>query len=146
MKFFFTVFSLLSLTFLACDKRPGVGDRCGKKCFIQLACSKEFRMLSVQVVDRQGAATELDSFVVVSKRDSKIIITNKPDRMWDTGSTNRYLLFSDSEKSETSRCGNQFEFRGYVKNKLVASNDYTIAHDCCHINLVSGDTKIVIED
>lgn len=136
----------IGLVVLACNKRAGVNDDCESDCNPNRACTEEFRSLFVQVVNKANNAVQLDSFVFVRLRDNQTIAgSNKPDMIGTTGEVGRYLLFSDSKMNETSRCGEDFEFRGYLNKQSVANSVYKIAHDCCHINLIAGDTKIIID-
>ncbi|MCH5685840.1 hypothetical protein LWM68_17255 [Niabella sp. W65] len=137
----------IGLVVLACNKKAGVGDDCESGCKPNRVCTEEFRSLMVQVVNSSHAGVELDSFKVVRVRDNKMIVDNV---QWQQPAgvsyqPGVYLVYSDAYMDKTSVCGEDFEFRGYLKDKVVANKTYTIAHDCCHINLVSGDIKIVIE-
>ena len=101
----------------------------------------------MQVVNRSGTGVELDSFKVVRKRDEKVILDNLK---WQQPAgvsymPGVYLVCSDSYMKETSVCGDDFVFKGYLDNKTVAEMTYKIANDCCHIYLKSGDTKIVVD-
>lgn len=136
----------ISLVILACNKNSRVEDDCESGCKPSRVCTEEFRSLMVQVVDRAGTPVTLDSFVVVSFPNRELIINNPartllPGREWN----GIHLLFADRYKDKTSTCGEQFEFEGYMGKQLVVSRTYIIAHDCCHVNLKSGDTKIVID-
>ncbi|WP_114788909.1 hypothetical protein U0035_04810 [Niabella yanshanensis] len=137
----------IGLVMLACNKNSRVNDDCESGCKPNRVCTEEFRSLIVQVIDGSHAEVALDSFVVVRLRDSQLIINNDEaaTQTGITGGTGRYLIFSDSKINETSRCGEDFEFRGYINKQSIANRVYTIAHDCCHINLISGDTKIIID-
>ncbi|MCH5721418.1 hypothetical protein [Niabella hibiscisoli] len=135
------------LMVLACNKNARVGDDCESDCKFNQVCTEEFRSLMVQVVDQSNAGVELDSFKIVRTKDNKVILDNV---QWQqpAGVSYKpgvYLLYSDGYMKETSRCGEDFHFKGYLNNKTVADKIFRISHDCCHINLVSGDTKIVIE-
>lgn len=145
-------FSIISILFIglmigACNKNSRVGDDCGAGCRPNRVCTNDFRSLIVQVVDRSGTGIELDSFKVIRKRDEKVILDNLK---WQQPAgvsymPGFYLVCSDSYMKETSVCGDDFVFKGYLDNKTVANRTYKIAHDCCHIRLVSGNVKIVID-
>lgn len=101
----------------------------------------------MQVINRSHAGVELDSFKVIRVSDQKIILDNSkwqpsPGVSYMPGA---YLVYSDAYRDETSVCGEDFVFKGYLDNQAVANGVFKIAHDCCHINLISGDTKIVID-
>ncbi len=137
----------ISLVILACNKNSRVEDDCESGCKPNRVCTEEFRSLMVQVVDRAGAGVELDSFKVIRARDQKVILDNSkwqpsPGVSYMPGV---YLMYSDAYIGETSVCGDDFVFKGYLDNKAVADRVFKIVHDCCHISRVSGDTKIVID-
>lgn len=134
---------LVIILSFSCSKRSGVRTECELPCEKNLMCTYEFRSIVVEVSDRSGNDVELDSFAVVRKIDDKAIAVNQQPIIPKAG---RYVLFSDSNMNETSKCGEDFEFRGYKDKQLIASSMFNIAHNCCHIYLVSGNTKIVIED
>jgi hypothetical protein len=127
----------------SCSKRSGVRTECELPCEKNLMCTYEFRSIVVEVSDRSGNDVALDSVAVVRKMDNKAIVINQQTTIPRAG---RYVLFSDSNMNETSKCGEDFEFRGYKNKQLIASSTFNIAHNCCHIYLVSGNTKIVAGD
>ncbi len=136
----------ISLIILACNKSSRVNNDCESGCKPNRVCTEEFRSLFVQVVNKSNNAVRLDSFAFVRLRDNQTIAnSSKPDMTGMTGEVGRYLLLSDSKMNETSKCGEDFEFRGYLGQEAVANSVFKISHDCCHINLISGDTKIVID-
>ncbi|GAB3418573.1 hypothetical protein GCM10027516_13310 [Niabella aquatica] len=106
-------------------------------------CTYVFLSIGVEVSDRLGNDVELDSFAVVRKSDNKAIEISQQAIIPKPG---RYVLFSDSYINETSRCGEDFEFKGYKNKRLIVSRMFNIAHNCCHIYLVSGDTKIIVDN
>lgn len=137
----------IGLVILACNKNSRVDDDCGSGCKPNRVCTEEFRSLMVQVVDRAGAGVDLDSFKVIRVRDQKVILDNhkwqpSPGVSYIPGV---YLMYSDAYMEATSVCGEDFVFKGYLDNEAVANGVFKIAHDCCHINRVSGETKIVID-
>lgn len=141
MKLYLLGVVIIMLSF-SCTKRNSVKTECELPCEKNLMCTYEFRSIVVEVSDRPGNDVELDSFAVVRKIDNKVIVINQQTIIPKTG---RYVLFSDSYMNETSKCGEDFEFKGYKNDKLIAAREFKIAHNCCHIYLVSGDTKIVVE-
>ncbi|MGC4232669.1 MAG: hypothetical protein QM594_06775 [Niabella sp.] len=138
------LFGILAIILsFSCSKRSAVRTECELPCEKNLMCTYEFRSIAVEVSDRSGNDVELDSFAVVRKIDHKAIVVNQQPIIPKAG---RYVLFSDLNMNETSKCGEDFEFRGYKDEQLIASRTFNIAHNCCHIYLVSGNTKIVVED
>jgi len=125
----------------SCSRRSAVGTECELPCEKNLMCTYEFRSIVVEVSDQSGKNIALDSFAVVRKSDNKTIAIDQRGIIPQDG---RYVLFSDQYMSETTRCGEDFEFKGYKDKQLIANRTFNIAHNCCHIYLASGDTKIVV--
>lgn len=147
MRFSIVSTLFIGLVILACNKNSRVNDDCESGCKPSRVCTEEFRSLMVQVVDRANGGVELDSFKVIRARDQKLILDNSK---WQpqagvSYTPGVYLVYSDAYMEETSVCGEDFVFKGYMDNKAVANGVFRISHDCCHINRVSGDTKIVID-
>ena len=38
----------------------------------------------------------------------------------------------------------EIEFQGYIENSLVIKKQLVVTADCCHVSLVSGETKVYI--
>jgi hypothetical protein len=147
MRFSIVSILFIGLVILACNKNSRVNDDCESGCKPNRVCTEEFRSLMVQVINRSHAGVELDSFKVIRVSDQKIILDNSkwqpsPGVSYMPGT---YLVYSDAYRDETSVCGEDFVFKGYLDNQAVANGVFKIADDCCHINLISGDTKIVID-
>lgn len=140
MKFYILCILAVAFSF-SCSKRSGIKTKCESPCESNRACTEEFRSIVVEISGQSGSAIELDSIAVVRKSDNKTIVIDQQAIIPKIG---RYILFSDSHINETSRCGEDFEFRGYKDKQPVVSRIFNIAHNCCHISLASGDTKIVI--
>lgn len=138
-----TIAALIIAGLFSCSRRSAVGTECELPCEKHLKCTYEFRSIVVAVSDQSGNGVALDNFVVVRKRDNKTVVVNQ---QVTTPRDGRYVLFSDSNMDETTRCGEDFDFKGYKSNQLIASRTFNIAHNCCHIHLVSGNTKIVVDN
>ncbi|GAB3418568.1 hypothetical protein [Niabella aquatica] len=145
MRTLYVAVALMSVIVLSCEKGKGVKDDCEQPCQPQRACTEEFRSILVEVLNPSGADIVLDSFVVVNKQNNQLVIDDKKVYNVLFGRVS-YLLFSDSEMDKTTQCAVAFEFKGYKNQQLIADRDYEIAHNCCHIYLVSGDTKIIIDN
>ena len=148
MRISIVVILFSGLMVLACNKNARIGDDCESDCKPNRVCTNDYRSMTVQVVNNSNEGVELDSFKVVRLKDKKVILDNFKSQQHPGGSYKPgvYLLFSDSYVSETSICGEDFKFEGYLKDKVVGDGLFKIAHDCCHFNLISGNKKIVIKE
>lgn len=138
---FSTIVVLIIISSFSCSKRNPVRTKCELPCEKNLMCTYEFRSIGVEVSDLSGNGVKLDDFAIVRKSDNKVITVDQQPMIHQEG---RYMLFSDSYMKETSRCGEDFEFKGYKNKQMIVSRTFNIAHNCCHIYLVSGDTKIIV--
>lgn len=130
------------LFFLACSKNSGVDRDCERPCNDRVFCTDVVVTIDVKVENESGSAINLEAFEVVRQSDKKVIHKSTPSFAPQIGT---YQLFSDSFKDETTRCGENFEFKGFLGGKQIVSRVYKIGHDCCHIYLIAGDTRIVIK-
>ena len=112
---------------------------------LNIACTEEYRTITISVKDQEGKAVALDDFQVV-------ILPRGADITPDTGSSDYewmmingvYPLFSDKYSMEYRDKKLEINFKGYVENRLVVDSDYTVGADCCHVLLFEGETDVVI--
>ena len=120
----------------------GIRANCGpQNCDANISCTAQIAHIAVEVVDGGGAAVPLDYVAVTRIRDNKMVIENKIESQDSDGF---YKLFSDNEQNETVWCGEDFEFKGYRSNRLIAKRLFKIGFNCCHVKLLEGNLKVVI--
>jgi hypothetical protein len=112
-------------------------DDCGP----DRACTMEYRMLTVSVRDSLNAPYLLDSTFTIKASTGEEI--RPQQELFEPG---LYTVLSDSEMDLTTRQGESFTFKGYRHGQLKVSEAYLIQHDCCHINLVAGNTYVILND
>lgn len=101
----------------------------------------EYRMVTVSVRDSLNAPYLLDStFTVKASTGEEVRPEQGP---FEPG---QYTVLTDSEMDMTTRQGESFSFKGYLEGQLKVSEAYLIHHDCCHINLVAGNTDVTVTD
>jgi hypothetical protein len=138
-----TFFSLILIfTLSACkDKRKEV-DPCG--CAGSINCTLEYRNITIDITDKNGKPYLLDKYKVTRAEDGREIIIKTDEYTAILQSLGKYLFVGDGHQSLTDKCGKLFRFTGWKDGKEVISKDYLVAHDCCHILIKEGDTKVVI--
>lgn len=113
--------------------------QCEKK---EIYCTEEYRMLTVEVLDKLGAPVSVDEYLIVSQASGDTLIISE-------GVTDDFLgtivIFEDKHLPFTSKKGKNFVLTVYQNNQLIATEKYLIAHDDCHVLLKSGKTQIRIE-
>lgn len=125
---------ILSIILATACTTPKDTDHCGN-----MACTEEFRTVTITINNELGEAFELDSFKTIVKR-SQEEFTND-DSFSDDGV---YSILNDSQKDYTSFDGETFVFEGMKNGLIVVSEEFVINKDCCHISYVSGNTNIII--
>lgn len=131
MKKIFIIFTI-GILIVSCNKKID----CSKN---DVACTEEFATIVIELVDSDGNPYILDSYKTIKKSEQEVIVIN------DDFSNNKYYpVLNDLHKNKTTFEGEIFIFEGVNNNVVVVSEEFVINADCCHINLVSGNTKIIL--
>lgn len=134
------IFFVLILAFSTC--KDNEVDTCG--CEGPINCTLDYRYIVVEITDINGKPYVLDEYKTTRIEDGLEIFIKSDEYTPGRQSLGMYLLMGDGHKSLTDKCGKAFRFTGRKDGKEVISRDYLIAHDCCHIMVKEGDTKITI--
>ncbi len=110
-------------------------------CEEDLICTTVFKTITVTISDDSGSPALLDS-IRVQNLDTSVIYSFKDSDLSPEAGT--YVLLTDGQISETKASGNNFQFLGYLKGAEVVNQNYKIGHNCCHIELLTGNTEIVL--
>ncbi|MCM4152845.1 hypothetical protein DHD05_14710 [Arenibacter sp. N53] len=114
---------------------------------INVACTEEYRTITISVKDQEGNVVVLNEFkVVVLPKGADITPdTSSGDYEWMI-INGVYPLFSDKYSMEYRDKKIEINFKGYVEDRLVVDSDYTVGADCCHVLLFEGETDVVINN
>ncbi|MCK0146062.1 hypothetical protein MWU78_10435 [Arenibacter sp. F26102] len=114
---------------------------------LNVACTEEYRTITISVKDQKGKVVVLDEFeVVVLPKGADITPdTASGDYEWMT-INGVYPLISDKYSMEYRDKKIEINFKGYVEDRLVVDSDYTVGADCCHVLLFEGETDVVINN
>jgi len=96
-------------------------------------CTEEFRTITVTIT-----GGTLDDFYTIRKSTEETIRYSKEDGLTE----NYYPILDDSYQSKFANSQETFQFIGILNETIVVDEEYVIAADFCHINLVSGKTEI----
>lgn len=136
MKLFAPAFlPVIFLLVLSCSK--------GDNSDCPIACSEEYRIITVSIVDSNGNPVALDDFKITNEdngNDLTISISETEFQMMRERGT--YPLFSDLHRQEYSGRELEINFTGYINGGAVVSADYRVGADCCHVYYVSGDLSL----
>jgi len=111
-------------------------------CPEQLLCTEEYRSIPVEITDEAGLPYVLDEFYTTQLSDGQKITVTKPDPVAYT--LGLYLVLEDRNLDIVDKCGEEFKFTGLKNGVEVISKTFTIKNNCCHIELMKGETKVVI--
>lgn len=102
-------------------------------------CTEMFAMVTVKVLNKDGVPTTLDKVETIRKSTGEKIT---PESNMGAGV---YVVLDDGYVKSLYNQSDEFIFKGYIKDKTVVEETYTISADCCHIKKVSGAPEIVVE-
>ncbi|MBJ6369683.1 hypothetical protein [Snuella sedimenti] len=125
----------------ACNNNDETDPNCAN-----IACTEEFRTLTLTIKDSNDMPVALDSFKVVAviSGDDLTRETNSSELalMQQNGT---YPLFGDEHANTYQNKELEVQFRGFKDDQQIVSENYVVAADCCHVFLVSGTTEVVLE-
>lgn len=126
--------SLVFLMFAQCKK----GD--------EKACTEEFRLITVSLKNQAGQAIVPDSYyVVVHQPFHDTVITHENN--YGTGRlSSEIILLTDNEMTFTTESGILFNLTAYFDGEKRVNESYLISNDGCHIELVIGNTTIIVSE
>ena len=110
-----------------------------------IACTENFVSFSVSVRDTSDMPVALDEFEVRDATTGEDLTRNIDEaalavlRLAGT-----YPLYDDLFVAGNQNTSREIVFKGFIGDQEVANAVYTVAADCCHVSLVSGNLDIVI--
>lgn len=141
MKRLILISALFALAF-SCDDSENVNSG---ECPQNIACTDIFVSVMAEIKDNDGKPYILDEYYTMKLSTGEKISfqnngTDQTARLYGA-----YAVLADSQLKKTTKSGQEFEFIGIKDGKEVVRKKFVISHDCCHVKLVSGDTKITVE-
>ncbi len=130
---YLTVFLVLIL-FTSCSKEET------NPCTAKFACA-EAVTLSVEVFDLNGEPVILDNYYTFIDQRNRFDFT---DSSYNLGE-GVYVIATDNQKPQIDFNGTNVVFVGELNGVNVIEQPFILGKDCCHINLVQGETTIQIE-
>lgn len=136
MKKFFTYIFLLLL--LGCN-----GD---KSDCADTFCTENFVTITVFINDTSDNPVALDRFevlIIESGIDITRIVNESEFEIMKQYGT--YPLFGDEYQQSYVNTEVQVNFKGIINNQVIVNENFTVGADCCHVNLISGNTNIIVD-
>lgn len=129
---------LFSVSFFSCEDESLDSDSCDDN----LICTEEFRTISLEITNQEGDPIVLDDFYTFLDSRKKFEYT-----LNDAHKQNGlYPVLTDAEMDEIEREGTTLIFVGEKDGMNIVEHQMVIGHDCCHVTLIEGDDKIIIEE
>lgn len=135
-------FGLLIVLLLSNCKVSNVEDQ--PDC-TNIACTMEYRTITVNVKDKDGGAVALDRFTVVVLPEETDITPDLTDNEMGLMRKNGvYPLFSDRYSNTYQNKQIEINFKGYIDGKQVLDANYRVGADCCHVFMLDGETNLIV--
>ena len=104
-----------------------------------VACTADYRIVTIEVKDQNGDPVLLDAY--------NVLIVNTNERLTfdpEVPTGGQYTLVEDQHMSLISSDGTLLLFEGLINDEVIASEEFVVGHDCCHVIKVSGPDEVVI--
>lgn len=131
----FLLFTILLVTACSDNKLNNDNSDCN---LIDIVCTEEFRSITLEIVDINDNPVILDSFKTTREDTGEEIESGENFHQ------NFYPIINDNYQNEIAQKEINLKFTGFINNIEVLSTNYVVSADCCHIELISGKTKIVL--
>ncbi len=112
-----------------------------------VVCTCEWVSYDVLVKDSSGNPVVLDDYYTQNTSTGEIIRFKEIYEFTDSllKTQGLYLLVSDGERHWAKNGYFNIVFKGFIDSTEVVSEKYTVSADVCHINLLKGNTNIIIK-
>ena len=136
------IVAFLSIFLVACnDKDDAEQQDCS-----EAICTLNFVTITVSVKDASGEPVSLDSYEIIDNETGENLATDfNGDEYQYLKEQGFYPILSDANRIQSQNTTATLTFKGFRTNEEVINEDYEVGADCCHVNLVSGNTEIVLE-
>ena len=114
-----------------------------EECGGSIACTTDYRIISVSLVDTEGNAVILDSYTVV-RRDTREAISFDTD-VSEFNQEGQYSIAEDQHFDQVAREGTSFILEGFINNEVVISENFLIGNDCCHVVKLEGPESLTLD-
>ena len=108
-------------------------------------CTAVFTEIHVDVRDQNGAAVNLDAFVVTDAAGVALPPSNGSSVYgYPNNGDGRYTIVNDAWVQGHQNSTMAVRARGYINGIEVFNEPYTIEADCCHVSRPSGKDLITV--
>jgi len=112
----------------------------------EVFCTLQFVTLNVEITDASGVVIPLDAFEVTIKETGEDITREVSGPEFEVlRQSGTYPLFGDEFAERYRNEREEIVFRGFIAENEVVSHNYIVGADCCHVLILAGNPKIIIE-
>ena len=129
---------LSAIIFISCDCN-------GDSDCNNVACTEEFVMITVNIVDGNQNPIILDDFKVVDIDNNIDLTDDLKDYYQSYLNDGTYPIFDDRFQQDYQNQEIELQFIGYIEDQEVINEYYLVGADCCHVYPISGNYYIIIE-
>ena len=109
----------------------------------ETACTLIFVTINLTIVDQNQDPIVLDSYELINlETNTPITLSFSAAELTQFAQQGIYPVMDDLSMQENQQLN--IQFRGFINNQEVITQDYTVAKDCCHVGLISGDTEVTL--
>ncbi len=138
MRLLLIFLSFISMAATCQDKKSKTQKE--NPCDPNIMCTQVFVTVDLQLEGKDGQPVMLDSFY--SLINGEKISPEQDDYQSKNGF---YPVATDNEMPKLDFEGTEVEFIGEKNGKKVISHKMIIGKDCCHIEKVSGEEKVILD-
>ncbi len=133
---------MLFLFLLGCNNSD---DNNNPECN-NIACTLEFRTITVHIIDDLANPVALDGIKVTISENGNDITREISDLEWQLFRQNgTYPLFGDEYTKDYQNMELEINFKGFINDLQVVSSNFIVGANCCHVILISGNTNLIID-
>lgn len=136
------IVAFLSIFLVACNDN----DDAEQQDCSEAICTLNFVTITVSVKDASGEPVSLDNYEIIDNETGENLAADfNGDEYQYLKEQGFYPILSDANRIQYQNSTATLTFKGVIDNKEVINETYEVAADCCHVNLISGNTEIVLE-
>lgn len=151
----FRLFSLMTLALclslgFSCDSDTITPDEATlafeEECSEPKACTYILVSIAMSLKDAEGNPVALDHYYSQNLRTGSIYdFRSNAETIALQRKDGNYPIISDAQITEVEGNGTPIKFVGKKNDKIVVNKTFRVGHDCCHVQLIEGETEIVID-
>ena len=127
-----------------------------QECGPGINCTYEYIILGITITDSAGKPVLLDEYVAKNLDTDQILwsinFKNKNgerirhhEKDWRNEGFYQ-IIDDDFRRYKIQKSGSPVKFIGKINNEIVVERNFKIGHDCCHVEILSGNNRVILEN